>query len=225
MRIPPECPRCSLPVALQGRRWSCHAHGEVPPLWRPAEASYDDLADHLRSSPGFPTYLPWPLPLGWVVTDFAVVGEGPGDSRATLMRCAGATDLDGPVDIVIVTEEPGTGLGARYAGLSRTDPGPELGDVPSSARVKVGGLGVALWALPMSQSVSQSMSQSAGEPSGEDEFFDRCVFVGEADGRWLWLIMWPASAMLLLQTEWSLQDVSEQGVALVELEFGGPAAP
>ena len=186
-------------------------------MWRPAQASYDDLADHLRSTPGFPTYLPWPLPLGWAVTDFAVVGEGPENSQATLTCCSGATDLDGPVDIVIVAEEPGTGLGARCAGLARTDPGPELGNVPSSARVRVGALGVALWSV--------SMTGSATAGNGDAELFDRSVFVGEADGRWLWLILWPASAMLLLQADWSLQDVSEQGLALVELSFGGPPAP
>ncbi len=206
-----------MPVALQGRSWNCHTHGEVPPLWRPAQASYEELANHLSLSPGFPTYLPWPPAMGWAVTDFAVVGETPEQTLATLTCCSGTTDLDGPVDIVIVSEEPGTGLGARCAGLARTDPGPELGEVPSSARVRVGGVGVALWAL--------SMSGSTNLTSGEDELFDRCVFVGEAEGRWLWLIMWPASAMLLLQADWLLQDISEQGLALVELDFGGPPAP
>ena len=52
--------------------------------------------------------------------------------------------------------------------------------------------------------------------------FHRSVFVGEADGRWLWLVLRPASAMLLLRDDWILRDVSLVGPPLVELPFGGP---
>jgi len=51
---------------------------------------------------------------------------------------------------------------------------------------------------------------------------DRAVFAGEAGGRWLWVVLRPASAMLLLQDEWILRDVSGIGPSLVELPFGGP---
>lgn len=207
MRLPPECPRCGVEVAMKGERWDCYAHGEIAPLWRPEVASYDDLADHLRSSPDFPTYLPWPLPLGWSVTDFGVVGTVPEDARATLACCSGTSELDGPVDLLIVTEEPGTGLGARCAHLDDWDPARVVADTAPSARVKVEGLGVVLWTV---------------STSAADELFDRSVFVGEADGRWLWLIFRPASAMLLLQSEWLLQDISDLGPTLLELEFGGP---
>ncbi len=211
VRHPPECPRCSQPVAhrrdLSDERWVCQAHGEVAPLWRPVLASYDDLADHLRSSPQFPTYLPWPLPPGWAVTDFAVVGSSPESARATLACCSGTTDFDGPVDLLIVTEEVGTGLGARCAGLAQPDPGHELADGVPAARLKIGGLGVALWSV---------------STSGVNELFDRAVFAGEADGRWLWLIFRPASAMLLLHADWLLHDISDLGPALIEVAFGGP---
>jgi hypothetical protein len=176
-------------------------------LWRPESATYDDLADHLRSAVGFPTYLPWPMPWGWALTDFAVVGDAPGGARATLSCCSGTSDLDGPVDVMIVAEEAGTGLGARCAGLDRADPDREWAGSAPSVRLKIGGVGVALWAV---------------STSGCDELFDRSVFVGEAHGRWLWLILRPASAMLLLNHDWLLQDVSDVGPALVEAEFGGP---
>lgn len=58
--------------------------------------------------------------------------------------------------------------------------------------------------------------------SGVDPDFDRSVVVGEAFGRWLWLVMRPASAMLLLREEWILRDASGLGAPLIELAFGGP---
>ena len=59
----------------------------------------------------------------------------------------------------------------------------------------------------------------AEQPDGE---WDRSVVVGEASGRWLWLVIRPASAILLLREEWQLRDVSGLGMALVEVPFGGP---
>ena len=41
--------------------------------------------------------------------------------------------------------------------------------------------------------------------------------------RWLWLVLRPASAMLLLRDDWILRDASQSGPHLVELPFGGPA--
>jgi hypothetical protein len=48
------------------------------------------------------------------------------------------------------------------------------------------------------------------------------VFAGEADGRWLWLVMKPASAALLLQDDWLLADVTGFGPEALEMPFGGP---
>ncbi len=217
MRLPPQCPRCGLEVAPRNDDWVCHSHGAVPPLWRPEQASYEDLADQLRSSPELATYLPWPLPLGWAVTDFGVVGNTPADARATLACCSGASEFDGHVDLVIVTEEPGTGLGARCAGLADWDPAQVVADTAPSARIKVEGVGVALWTVS-----TWTGSTETESTSGADDVLDRAVFVGEAAGRWLWLVFRPASAMLLLNSEWLLQDVSDLGPALLEVEFGGP---
>jgi hypothetical protein len=58
--------------------------------------------------------------------------------------------------------------------------------------------------------------------AASDDRFDRSVFVGEANGRWLWLVLRPASAMLLLRDDWILRDVSVRRSALVEMPFGGP---
>ena len=45
------------------------------------------------------------------------------------------------------------------------------------------------------------------------------------DGRWLWIVLRPASAILLLRDEWILRDVSGIGPPLVEMPFGGPSPP
>jgi hypothetical protein len=212
MSLQAGCPRCSAPVARfeSGNEsgWSCPEHGEVVPLWRPPGASYDAFVEHLQTAGAFPTYLPWPMSPGWTVTDFGVVGDAQGSTRATMTCCSGTSELDGPVDVLVVAEEPGTGLGARCAGTRHDDPG--VGDGPPAVKVRIESLQVSLWPVTTS-----------GQP-GE---WDRSVVVGEAHGRWLWIVMRPASAMLLLADEWILREVSGLGPALVEMPFGGPPPP
>jgi hypothetical protein len=206
------CPRCPTPVARTGvdGGWSCPEHGEVAPLHRPDEASYDCFVEHLAASSTFPTYLPWPLSPGWRVTDFATVGDPDREVRAVMTCVSGTSELDGPVDVLVVSEEAGTGFGARVAGTRHDDPGPELGQGRPTVRVRVESQSVPLWPV--------STSESRGE-------WDRSVLAGEAAGRWLWLVLRPASAVLLLRDDWLLRDVSGLGPPLVELPFGGPAPP
>ncbi len=59
--------------------------------------------------------------------------------------------------------------------------------------------------------------------SHADADFDRSVVVGEAFGRWLWLVLRPASAILMLGEDLLVHDISGAGPALVEIDFGGPA--
>jgi len=171
-------------------------------------ATYDAFAEHLLASAGFPTYLPWPMSPGWSVTDFAVVGDEPGRTRATLTCCSGTSELDGPVDLVVVAEEPGTGLGSRCAGTLHDDPGDEVGGGPPTVKVRVDNQDVPLWPV--------FTSALGGE-------LDRSVLAGEAQGRWLWIVLRPASAILLLRDDWILRDVSGQGPQLLDVPFGGPA--
>lgn len=210
MSLVPGCPRCATPVARpgHGRGWSCPEHGPIHPLWRPQEASYDAFAEHLQASTDFPTYLPWPVNPGWSVTDFGVVGERTGRTTATLSCSSGSSELDGPVDLIVVSEEAGTGLGARCAGTRHEDPGADLGEGPPPIRIRLETQLVPLW--PVSTSVG----------GGE---LDRSVVAGEANGRWLWIVLRPASAMLLLREELVLRDVSGLGPPLLETPFGGPA--
>lgn len=187
--------------------WWCQVHGVVPPLWRPSTSSYDAFAEHLQAAGDFPTYFPWPMPPGWQVTDFGLVGEK-GHAQASVACAAGPTALDGPVDVLLVSEEPGTGLGARCAGTVQSDPGEQIALTKPGAKVRVESLSIPLW--PIS-------THDAGHE------LDRSVFAGEAHGRWLWVVLRPASAMLLLADTWTLADVSSFGAELLELPFGGHA--
>ena len=198
MSLTPGCPRCPTPVARVGSEVSCPEHGVVAPLWRTPTATYAGFVDHLALAGEIPTLLPWPLGTEWSVGDFAVVPEA-----ATLTGVRGPSD-GGEVDLTLVVEQPGTGLGARVAGT--LDPAEDLAYTPAQARVRVHGQAVALWTL---------------DTGGVE--LDRTVLVGEHGGRWLWLILRPASALLLLAREWHLRDVSALGMSLVELPFGGPA--
>jgi hypothetical protein len=205
------CPRCPRPVTRDTAGWTCRDHGSVDPLWRPAEASYDAFVAHLERAGDFPTLLPWPLGPGWHVSGFGVVGEEGDDAHATVTVCSGSSAADGPVDVLVVTEEPGTGVGARVARLGSETPG-DVAQDPPLTRVWVEQVSVPMW--PVSTSAAPA---APGQPE-----LDRFVLVGETSGRWLWLVIRPASAMLLLRDEWILRDASALGPPLVEVAFGGP---
>jgi hypothetical protein len=127
-----------------------------------------------------------------------------------MLSCRGVSDLDGVVELTVVSEEPGVGLGARCAGTDHTDPGAEIGDGPPHAKVRIDGVALPLW----------TVSTSASDAS-----FDRSVFAGEAHGRWLWIVLRPASAALLLRDEWILADVATLGPELIDVSFGGNPPP
>lgn len=208
MSLAVGCPQCAAPVTESAQGWICATHAAIEPMWRTTAPTYDDFAEHLLRAETMPTYLPWPLSPGWSVTDFAGIGAAPQRPRATMTCASGLSELDGPVDVAVIAEEPGTGFGARVAGLVARDPGAEIGGGAPAVRVRIGRQVVPLW--PVST-------------SSEDAEWDRSVVAGEAEGRWLWLVLRPASAILLLQADWILRDASQVGPALVELPFGGPA--
>src|SRR5699024_1043109 len=144
----------------------------------------DAFGEHLGRAEDFPTYLPWPMAAGWQVTDFGVVGH-PARARATLTAVVGSTQHDGPVELFVISEEPGVGLGARCAGTVHSDPGADIAAEPPATRVRVDSQSVPLWVVG----------------SAEEAGVDRSVVAGEADGRWLWLVIRPASALMLLNPD------------------------
>lgn len=204
MQLAPSCPRCPEDIEVGEDAWTCPSHGSVVPLWRPETPSYDAFAEHLLASGSLPTWLPWPLPPGWVVHDFGAVAVPGADASATFASCSGSTALDGVVEVTVVSEEPGVGLGARCAGILRTDPGGQITG-PPAAKLHLDGHPISLWSV---------------STSDDDVGFDRSVLAGEAQGRWVWLVLRPASAALLLTEQMSLFDVSGLGPALVGLPFG-----
>jgi hypothetical protein len=208
MSLEAWCPRDQETLGTEddGRPVKCPVHGAVTPLWRPATPTYDAFTAHLRLAAGFPTYLPWPLGSGWRVSDFGVV-TGDGGANATVTVSSGTSELDGPVDVLIVAEEAGVGLGGRCAGLVGSDPGSDFGIGPPASRVRIRSQSVPLW--PVSTAASGEL--------------DRSVLAGEAEGRWLWVVLMPASAVLMFRDEWLLKDVSASGPYLVDLPFAGPA--
>lgn len=204
MALEAACPRCSERIGAG----SCPQHGAGSVWWRPASASYDTFTEHLAAAGSFPTYLPWPISPGWAVTDFGVVLAAPGDHPVATLTCtSGVSDVDGPIDVLVISEEAGTGLGARVAGLAHDDPGSALTLAPPTARFRVGTVTSSLWQVPL--------------PDVGNEF-DRSVLVGEADGRWIWLVFRPPAAVLAVSEDWLLRDVSGLGASLLELPFGGP---
>lgn len=206
MPLEPGCPRCPAPVAEAGNGWLCPHHGGITPLWRPTIPNYESLAEHLTRAGDMPTFVPWPLSPGWTVTDFGPVWAPGSPARASFLTCAGPSDLDGVVDVTVVSEEPGVGLGARFASLHRTDPGPDIGDRPADAKVRIRGHPTPLWSV---------LTHDA------DESLDRFLLAGEAEGRWLWLVLRPASSALLLTDEWLLVNLADHGPELIDLPFGG----
>jgi len=207
-RLTPGCPRCREPVDGPAGP-GCVGHGSGPLLWRAGEVSYDAFVEHLAAARDFPTYLPWPMAPGWAVSDFGVVTQPSGVPVASLTSVSGTSELDGPVDVLLVAEEPGVGLGARCAGLPGRDPGHEVGDQQPVVRVRIGSLTSSLWTV-----------STSGVPGPAE--LDRSVLAGEAAGRWLWVVLRPASAVLLMRDDWILRDVSGGGPLMVEMPFVGP---
>src|SRR5262245_27919535 len=150
MTLAPGCPRCASPVSEDAAGWHCLDHGRIQPLWRPATPGYESFAEYLAQAESMPSLLPWPLTPGWAVTDFGCVGGGDRDARAAFVSCAGPSELDGVVELTVVSEEPGVGLGARCAGVTQTDPGADLGEGPPHAKVRIGGHPISLWAVSTS---------------------------------------------------------------------------
>ena len=215
MAMRAECPRCPTEVTEEAGQWSCPMHGPTPALWRPEEPSYDMLVEHLETAGGLPSWVPWPLPPGWVVLDFGAVRSATA-AVATVVSCGGMTETDGPVTMTVVTEEPGVGLGARVAGVVHDDPGAHTQGRPVQTWIRAGGASVALWLL-------STTAEGAAGPAQEDPW-DRAVLVGEAQGRWLWLTVTPASAALGLDGWGDLVDLGGRGPELVDLPFGEPRA-
>ena len=189
----PLCPRCGSDVEVPGllsNEWRCGRHGSIAPLHAPISLT-QELVQQVAHRAGVPVWFPWPLPAGWVLTGAMLAGDERAPSVAAAMICSGPGPRGGPAELVLVSEEPGVGLGAGYAGLAGPDAGASVADRPPSARVIVAHHEVPLWEI--------------GGPT------DRSIYIGEAEGRWIWAIAWPMEVGLVLHDDLSLVDLRDPG--------------
>jgi hypothetical protein len=153
--------------------------------------------DELLLGAEVPVWVPWPLPMAWLVTGF-----GAGDERTGIRGCvvalSGPNPVGGPAEMLVVSEEMGIGLGAGLAGLDGPDPGSGFASGPSHGLVRYGHHEFPLWHVDAA---------------------DRAAFAGEVLGNWLWLILWPVAAGMLLVDPLELRDLRDPGQEL-DLPFG-----
>lgn len=162
-----------------------------------------DVVARVAADAVVPLWSPLPLLAGWSATGLAVAGDERSGTRATAFALSGPSPLGGPADLVLVAEEPGTGLGARYAGVADVDPGTVVLDGPPDAKVEAAGHPTSLWRC--------------------DSAEDRVAFVGEALGVWLWAVLWPPAAELVLLEHVVLHDLRHEAHAGLDLPLGAPS--
>jgi hypothetical protein len=189
----PQCVRCSRGVVARDEGgWFCDKHGAVEALTAPVGYDPATLAA-VQGSEGVPVWVPWPLAPDWVVVGLRSTDAGAEPVHAMAVSCAGPGMLGESTHLVVVAEEPGVGLGARFAGRAEADPGPALTAGPPETRVTAAGHPTPLWSLPAAP--------------------DRAVYVGEALGCWLWVVVWPATEFMMVHNKITLVDLRDGPVA------------
>lgn len=170
--------------------WHCEHDGDVDPLYVVSPPAIETLPHLAKRASALPVWVFEPAPVGWTLGGVAHAGDERTGARATVTAWCGPSPVGGVADVLLVAEEPGVGLGARYAGCGGVDAGACATGLPS-AHVRVHNRPVALW----------QCRDTAG---------DQAAFVGEADGCWLWVVLWPALADLLLLEELLLRDARQE---------------
>lgn len=181
---------------LMTSEWTCSAHGPVQPYRHGHVEALSQVSSHAR----VPVWVPRPLLAGWTLGGLGWCGDDRTGATATVLALAGPSPLGGPADLVLVAEEPGVGLGAHLAGLEGPDPG-DLALRAPEAKLLAAAHPTALW-----------RSASAD---------DRVAFVGEASGVWLWAVLWPPAAELVLLEHVELFDMRDD--PSFELPLGAPS--
>jgi len=177
--------------------WQCDLHGEVPPLRTGLSLSTEGL-ESVRRGAVVPVWLPWPLPHGWVVTGFATAGDERSGTRGCTVALSGPNPVGGLAEMLLISEEPGLGLGAGLAGLPGPDPGDGFAAGPPHAFVGFGHHEFPVW--------------NVDAPGA-------AAFAGEVLGNWLWITLWPDTAGVLMLERLSLRDLRDPGQDL-DLPFG-----
>jgi hypothetical protein len=174
----------------------------VAPL-APAIVGSDEALRQTGLRSQVPLWLPWPLPLGWLVSGVRWAGDDHSGPIATVVACSGPNPLtvdvdDLSADLLLVAEQPGVGLGARLAGLEGLDPGGHIVGGTPIVKLVAAGHDTPLWAVDVESPAA---------------------FVGEAAGVWLWAIIWPGTAAAVLLEQFELRDARDPD-NLFELPYG-----
>jgi hypothetical protein len=172
-------------------------HGVVYPL-RPAYRPVPEGLKGLLRDAVMPVWLPWPLPDGWLVTGFAGAGDDRDGTRACVVALSGPNPMGGLGEMLLVSEEMGVGLGAWLAGLPGPDPGEGFATGMPHAFVRYRHRDFPLWHVDAP---------------------DRAAFAGEMLGNWLWVVLWPDTAGVLLVEPLPLRDLRDPDQDL-DLPFG-----
>lgn len=187
------------PPSVWSSRWTCPEHGAVYPL-QPVPKPSARLLHQLCHRSDLPLWLPWPLPRGWVISAMLHAGDEVAGVRATGVVVSGPNPLGGPGDLMLVAEEQGVGLGAGFAGTTGIDPGDAVNREPH-ARIEVADRMVPLWWV-----------DSPG----------RAVYAGHWQGQWLWALLVPESAGVMLLEDVTLADAHDLGSEIDVLPYGSP---
>jgi hypothetical protein len=200
MTVAPTCPRCSGDLrapSLMSSDWICAEHGRVQPYF----PSHVEALAQVSARARVPVWAPIPLLPGWTLGGLGCCGDERTGATASVVALAGPSPLGGPADLLLIAEEPGVGLGARMAGIDGLDPGATVQGAPD-AKILAAGHPTALW--------------RCDSPSVDD----RVAFVGEATGVWLWAVLWPPAAELVLLEHVELHDLRHHST---DLPIGAPS--
>lgn len=201
MTLPATCPRCAGSLRAPGfwsSAWQCERHGDVHPFHLAPAPSLAAVERLVADSKRIPVWVPRPLPYGWTVTGVGRAGDDRTGVVASVVAVSGPHPTAGLTDMLLVAEEPGVGLGARFAGLAGTDPGSSP-EGPPDFKVEAAGHPTALWRT------------ATGD--------DRCALVGESKAYWLWIVLFPEQAGSILDRI-VLHDLRDGGHPELELVFG-----
>ncbi len=174
-----------------------------------------------------PLWTPWPLPAGWSCAGFAHTESV--RRPATVTSWSAQDPFGDPTEILFICEEAGGGVGAHFAGFPLDYPTAEVGVGPPHAQFEVAGHLVSLWAVDSAVELPDPDNHSASLGPR-----DRAVYAGEAAGRWLWVVVHPAEAGVIviqplkivdahtLGAELTLLPLAELSPRLVLAAAGGP---
>ena len=143
-----------------------------------------------------------------MVTGLAYAGDDRTGARATVRRGVRPRPARGRWrDCCWSRKNPGSASGARYAGFAGTDAGPDAPYLSERtaphARVHAAGHPTALWSVD-------------GAP-------DRAVYVGEALGHWLWVVLCPETAGLVVLDRFVLSTCATPSTS--STSRSGPPSP